>query len=361
MACFRICRSPVLLVGIAILAGALMPGSAAQSFVRVVSIALDFGNARLAFSNDGRVLHAIGASPDPSETQHVRAVTYDATTGAVLHSVNLEPDTTVQSTTSDGRTAIFAKGLGGPGEHIELFLVDTETGKTEPIPSAWYDSKDTDASAELSGDGRLISIYSESGTDDRPMAVSVYTWPGKTFVARQTSEYISAGGGYGGGVTPDGHAIEFENNRVGTRLVDLKTGREMAWFGRDSVRSPNGDWVVQLPDKTFEDESTAREVLIKDGASGKKLGKIDVPVPDDIAYGQMTGAFCGGAGRFILASGYGVAGYAIPSGALVASFPPDTWSDPAALDHNYVSVACSPTAGRVAILSGTRLTLHAMK
>lgn len=361
MICFRICRSSLLLLGFTLSASALLWSSAPLSPDEDVSIALDLWNAKLAFSNDGRVLHVIGESPEPSGTQHVRAITYNAATGAVLHIINLQPNTTVLSTTSDGKTAIVCTCIAGSKDRIELSLVDTETGKTEPVPTAWYDPKDSDPDAELSDDGRLISIYSELGSDNVPMTVTVYSWPVRTLVAKQTSELTSAGGIFGGGITPDGHAIEFENNRVGTKLVDLKTGRELAWFGPDSVRSPRGDWAVEMPNISFQDESAPREVLIKDGASGKIRGKISVPIPDDIAFGQMTGAFCGATKRFILASGHSVAGYALPSGALLASFPADTWRDPAALDHNRASVACSPMARRVAVLSGTRLTLHALK
>ena len=122
-----------------------------------------------------------------------------------------------------------------------------------------------------------------------------------------------------------------------------------------------GDWVVEMPDLSWKNESAPREVIIKDGSTGKVRGRINVSVPDDSAYGQMTGAFCGPTEQSVLATGHAVATYSIPSGALLASFPADTWRDPSARHHNRASVACSPTAKRVAILSGTRLTLHDLK
>ena len=75
--------------------------------------------------------------------------------------------------------------------------------------------------AALSADGRLFSIYSESGPSDRPMTVTVYDRSSGKILAKQTSEFISAGGTFGGGITPDG-AIEFVNNRGGRKVVDLK-------------------------------------------------------------------------------------------------------------------------------------------
>ena len=348
-------RSSLLFFGLALLAA---PG---QITAQNVSIPLDLWNAKLAFSSDGRVLHATGETPEPSKSQHVRAIAYSAATGAVLHTVNLEAGTTVLATTSDGRTAIVAAGVAGSSDHTQLLRLDTESGKTEPLPAAWYDPKDDTPEAQLSSDGRLLSIYSENGPEGRPMSVAVYAWPGKTLVARQTSQYTNAGGIFGGGVTPDGRAVEFRNNRSGSVLVDRKTGHEMASFGPGALRSPTGQWVLELPNLSFQDESAPREVLIEDGNNGKRLGKIDVPVPDDVAYGGMSGAFCGSTPRFILASGHGVAAYAIPSGALLASFPTDTWRDPASPNPDRAFVVCSPTAKRVAIVSGTRLTFHDLK
>jgi hypothetical protein len=353
-----------LLLSVVLTASALLSFTAAQTSSQPLTIALDLGSARLAFSSDGSVLRIIGTSPaqtGTTDTQHLRAITYNAATGAVLHAIDLQPGTMALSTTADGRTAIVSSPIAGSNNLTALSLVDTEPGISQPIPTAWYDATDDDPDAELSADGRLISIYSESGPADGPMTVSVYNWPAMTLLAKQTSEYTSAGGAFGGGITPDGRAIEFVNNRAGIKLVDLNTGRDIASFGNDSVFSTNGNWVVVLPDISFLGDDASPQVLIKDAATGKTLGAINVPVPDDIAYGQMTGAFCGFTNRFIVASGHGDAAYAIPSGALLAAFPSDTWRDPSTANQDQVTVACSPTASRVAILSGTHLTLHVLK
>lgn len=361
MVCRQVCRLLSLQFGLVLSATLLPSSTSAQRPTDHLSVSADLSNVRLAFSRDGRVLRIIGEKGDTSETQHVRAIAYNAATGVILHTIDLPSATTVLSITSDGGAAIINRMITGSEDHSQLVVLDTDTGKTQPLPAAWYDPKDPSPEAELSADGRLISIYSESGPADRPMTVTVYTWLGQTLVARQLSEFVAAGGAFGGGVTTDGHAIEFESNRVGRKVVSLKTGREMARFGPDSVRSPGGEWVVEMPNITFLPESAPRKVLIKDGANGRLLGSISVPVSDDVAYGQMTGAFCGTGKRFILAAGHSVAAYDIPSGALLANFPADTWRDPSGPDHNRESAACSPAGTRVAILSGTRLTIHTIK
>jgi hypothetical protein len=190
------------------------------------------------------------------------------------------------------------------------------------------------------------------------MKVTVYDWPTRTLVAARTSEYISAGGGFGGGVTTDGQ-IEFVNGRVGHKLVDLKTGRLLGWFGPDSVRSPDGKWAVEFPDLSFN-EKAPKEVLLKDGSNAQPRGKLnlDSPLTDDDLYGSMSGAFCGNTGRLVVARGKAVALYSIPSGNLLANFPVSSWRDPKVDDMNVPTVACSPTGTRVAILSGSRLTFH---
>ena len=78
------------------------------------------------------------------------------------------------------------------------------------------------------------------------MTVSVYDWRTKTAVATRSSQYVSAGGIMGGGVTEDGE-VEFSGNRVGSTIVDLKTGRVMAQFGPSAVRSPDGKWRSSFP------------------------------------------------------------------------------------------------------------------
>ena len=312
-------------------------------------------DVKLAFS-DANHFYAIGNS---------RVLLYDA--GAMHNDrppvtvVNFPFDTEVHAISFDGRKAILATGVCGNEKKLEF--LNTATAHREDIPLSWYDLTDSDAVGALSGDGRLLSIYSESGPSDSPMAVSVYDWSTKTLVEKRTSEWISAGGGFGGGVTADG-AVEFENNRVGRKVVDLRTGRLLGMFGYDSARSPDGAWEVEFPDRTWN-ESLPKAVLIKDGATAQTRGKLnlDVPLADDETWGVTStiGAFCGNTARFVVARGRSIALYAIPSGNLLASFPIPSWRDPKADDTDRPTVACSPTGTRVAILSGSRLTFHDMK
>lgn len=188
--------------------------------------------AKLAFSKNGRLLHEIRSvsATSSDDFEHVRAITYDAATGATIHSLNLGPHTDFLSATSDGQTAIISVDRNREGVRAHLLLVDVETGKTQDLPSKWFDANDQSPYAQISGDGRLVSTYMESGANDSPMIVNVYDWRTKKLVARQTSGYISAGGAFAGGVTEDGK-IEFSNNRVGSEIVDPKTGRVIARFG----------------------------------------------------------------------------------------------------------------------------------
>jgi hypothetical protein len=317
----------------------------------------------LRFSRDGSLLRVIGRSPSaPGQLQHVRAVTYAAQTGAVVHIVDLQPDTDVDSITSDGATAIVTtststENISASHENEGLFLLDTATGKLQAVPRSWY-GPDSDWDAAISGDGRLVSIYSETDSPT-PMTVTVYDWPAKTHVATRTSEYVAAGGSMDGSVTEDGE-VEFDGNRVGSTIVNLKTGRVMAQFGPSSVRSPNGAWAVQFPNLSW-DESSSKRVLVKNGKTGLTLGKLAVQVTDTELYGQFSGAFCGNTARFIMVSDSAVAAYALPSGKLLASLPASDWRDASATDIASPSVACSPSGTRVAILSGTRLTFHDLK
>ncbi len=314
--------------------------------LREAALSPDVG-AKLAFSRDGQLLVAIGSS---------RAITYDAITGAVRNIVNLRPDTNVLSVTSDGRTAFLSVPISGG--RVQLTLLDTQTGVLAPIPLAWYEPT-TYPDGALSGDGNLISIYSESGSETLPLLVTVYDWHSKTLVARIGSKRIAAGGLDSGGLTADG-AVELANDRVGRKIVDLRTRRLISWFTYDSVRSANGAWVVELPDRSFN-ESASSEVLIKEGVTGKLVGKLDVQVEEQETHGGIQGAFCGVTNRFVLGSAQRAAIYLIPSGALIASFPPSTWRGQDVGDADPTLVACSSDGKRVAIFSGARLTLHNLK
>jgi hypothetical protein len=319
-------------------------------------------DAKLAFS-DADHLIAIGNSRAilyvPWASIFKNPTPTDAGVMYAVNVVNFDYDTEVRAISSDGRKAILATGVCG--NEKKLAFLDTTTGQRKEIPSEWYDLTDSDGVGALSGDGRLLSIYSESGPAESPMAVTVYDWPTKTLVAKRTSEWISAGGSFGGGVTTDG-AVEFDNNRVGRKIVDLKTGRLLGKFGYDSARSPDGTWVVEFPDRTWN-ESLPKDVLIKDGTTGQTRGKLDMQLTDDETWGKSAyvGSFCGNAGRFVSARAQSVALYSILSGNLLANFPVSSWRDPKADEMELPTVACSPTGARVAILSGSRLTFHDLK
>ena len=313
-------------------------------------------DVKLAFG-DGNYFYAIGSS---------RALTYLVYQIGTMNLGNapttvtkFDPNTEVDSITSDGRKAILV--VTDSPEHVRLILFDAKTGQREAVPSSWDDSTDSETPAALSGDGRLLSIFSASGIADSPLAVTVYDWPTKTLVAKRTSEWLSAGGAYTGGVTSDGQ-IEFVSTRGKRKLIDLKTGALLAWFGLDSLRSPDGKWVVDFPDRNWN-ESAPKDVVLKDGTNGQTRGKLnlDPPVSDDESYGTMSGAFCGNTGRFVVARGRSIELYAIPSGNLLTSFPRASWLDPTADNRDVPTVACSPTGTRVAIVSGSRLTFHDLK
>jgi hypothetical protein len=318
--------------------------------------------SKLAFSDTDR-LYAFGNTrailyvPGSLIIQQPSAA--DASAMLMANTVNLDHDTQVLSVTSDGREAILS--VGASASHAHLVHLDVVTDQRQDIPSTWYDSMDSETPAALSDDGRLISIYSESGPAESPMTVSVYDWPTKSLVAKRTSEYLAAGGAFNGGVTVDG-AVEFVSSRGRRKIVDLKTGRLIGWFGLDSVRSPDGAWAVDFPNLSW-DESAPKEVLLKDGANGQIRGKLnlDLPVADDEIYGSMGGAFCGTTGRFVLARARSVALYAVPSGKLLVSFPEASWRDANADTSDQIPVACSPDGTRVAILSVARLSFHDLK
>lgn len=132
----------------------------------------------------------------------------------------------------------------------------------------------------------------------------------------------------------------------------------MAWFANASVRSSDGSWVVEFPDRSWND-SAPKQAIVRSGGNGLIAGELDAQIPDSDLYGQMTGAFCGTPNRFIAASENAVAAYEIPSGALLTSFSTQAWQDPGQRDAR-PAVACS-SSGAVAILAGSRLTLYNLK
>lgn len=339
----------------ALLFASLVSACAQPAATQDVRVA-PFGYRDMSFSRDGKLLRIIGVSlGDLTPREHVRAVTYAVRTGAVVHTVNLAADTNLLSATTDGAKAIVATQAST--ENGSLFVMDTATGKLQPIPKSWMDP-DSDLDAGISGDGRLVSLYSEEESDT-PMVVTVYDWATKTVVATRKSAYVSAGGSMDGEVTEDGE-VAFGGNRVGSTIVDLKTGRVLAQFGQSSMRSPDGKWEVQFPNLIW-DEDAPTDILLKDGMNGTTIGKLDARVPEDEQYGSMSGAFCGASGRFVSNGKHAIAVYALPSGKLLQTLPVETWNDPGLDDAYGVSVACSMDGTRVAILDGTRLTFHTLE
>lgn len=290
---------------------------------------------------------------------HVRATTYVAATGEIRHVWNLQPDTWCSSATTDGQMAVISVDRGRPERHAHLFLVDTETGQTQDIPSSWFDDDEDNPYAAISRDGQFVSSYSESGPNDSPMVVSVYDWQTKKLVAKQMSGYIAAGGSFGGGVTEDGK-IEFFNNRVGGHVVDSKTGRLLVSVGPRSYRSPDGAWDIEFPNPMFEDAPQKVTILNR---SGEVIGKLDIPIANENRenWEGGRGAFCGTSGRFITTTNNTVQAFEIPSGKQIASFPNATWRAKNPDDGTVTPVACSPSGKRAAIRSGERLTLHDLK
>ena len=92
--------------------------------------------AKLAFSKNGRLLHEIRSvsATSSDDFEHVRAITYDAATGATIHSLNLGPHTDFLSATSDGQTAIISVDRNREGVRAHLLLVDVETGEGRGPP-----------------------------------------------------------------------------------------------------------------------------------------------------------------------------------------------------------------------------------
>ena len=314
---------------------------------------LDTLHEALAFTDDGRFLREIGTvgTDGTQQNGHVRAITYVAATGAVRHVWNLPADTWTYSTTTDGGIAVVSADRDRQGGHAHLLLFNVETGRTQGIPEKWFDADENSPYAQISGDGKLVSIYSESNDG---MQVSVYQWRGRKLVAKQTSGFF-AGGFMWGGVTADGK-IEFSNNRSGSYVVDPKTGRAIVSYGPHGARSSDGRWIVDFPNPGYADDTT--DAHIRDGISGQTIANVDLQMTVDEVNSWWTGAFCGATGRFVASGADKVFVFEIPSGKKVAAIPVDTWKDPRVTEKDVARVACSPNGKRIAIRSVSRLTIH---
>lgn len=307
----------------------------------------DSSHPALAFSSDARQLLAFGNSVE----------TYDAVSGALLGTLPLAAGTRVASIAADGRTVLLSVPVSATDFRPEL--LDAATGRTQILPSSWYGSAQNEWDAAMSADGRLISIYSEGEDPVQQMAVTVYDRSTGQRVARRTSAYISAGGVFSGGVTPDG-AVEFSNNRVGRKVVDLHTGNLIGMFGFDSIRSSDGRWVVEFP-SLGRDESAPADVVVRNGRTAAVLGRLDAQFKDEEIYGRLSGAFCGTSGKVAMARIRDVAVFDMASGQLLAEIPAASWRGPDSYADAPPRVACSFDGRHVAIASGRRVTLHELQ
>jgi hypothetical protein len=342
----------------------MVPECAAQD-VSIVA-PRDAGEAHttsLVFDKDGCLLHEIQMLNPPAAVAvwSVRAITYDATTGSIRHVLNLGPNTWFLSAAYDVRTAIISVDRDREDARAHLLRVDMETGQRQDIPSQWFDADDNNPYATISGDGQIVSAYTESDPE-HGLVVTLYDWQTKKMIAKQSEGY-PAGGFSGGGVTEDGK-IEFSNNRTGGDVVDPQTGRVLVRVEPNSYRSLDGASVVEFPNTLYGD--APKEVIIKNGMSGEVVGKLELQIADEKereSWGWGRGAFCGTSGQFVAAGSNTVQVFAIPSGKKVADFPIKRWqadADPTKTDLTAI-VGCSFNGKRVAIRSGKRLTLHDLK
>jgi hypothetical protein len=306
----------------------------------------------LAFSDDGRFLREVQFLPGTSadEQGHVRMVTFVAATGAIKHLFDLAPDTWFYSATTNGRIAVVSLDRNREETNPQFVLVDTETGRTKNIPSGWFDPVNQLADAGVSGDGQLVSAYTEDESHS-PMVVSVYNWKTKKLLARRSQGFF-AGGFMGGRVTPDGK-IEFTNNRAGSVVVDPKSGKQLATVNPYGVRSPDGTWIVEFPDLILG--VTVEDIPLENGMTGTAVGKLQIHLTEQQGTSPWHGAFCGATGKFIAATADTVRAFELPSGKQFAIFANESWSDNSG---DWPIVACSRDGKGVAIRSGTRLTIH---
>jgi hypothetical protein len=334
---------------------AARPSTSAAQGVTAASVpgALDTFHDDLAFSKDGRFLREVGtvSTDGTQQNGHVRAVTYVAASGAVSHLWNLPADTWTYSATADESLAIISADRDRQGVRAHLLLLNVETGRTQDIPNEWFDADENSPYAQISGDGKLVSAYSESNNG---MQVSVYQWRTRKLVTKQTGAFF-AGGFMWGGVTLDGK-IAFSNNRSGTDVVDPKTGRTLVSYGPHGVRSADGKWIVDYPNPSYGDDGT--DTHIRDGISGQTIANVDLKITDDEVNLWWTGAFCGSMGRFVASGPDKVFVFEIPSGTVIARVTLDKWKDPKVTEKDVARVACSPNGKHIAIRSGSRLTIH---
>ena len=267
----------------------------------------------LLFSKDGDWLREFQYRRMEGERYNrLSVVTYDARTGAVVHVLDLEKDSWFLSATTDGRVALISFNGGVEKARAYVVRLDVETGRQEEIPAQWFgdDHRPDEPYATISGDGRLIATYSETGPGERPRVVRLYDWQTKKKIAQQATGF-PAGGISWGGVTVDGKIL-FQANRSGGEVVDPKTGHTLAGVGPNTYRSPDGKWDVDFPNPMIDEEQAA---TISDGIKGIVVDELEGSRgtnTEDWAWGR--GAFCGISGRFVVARVGVVEVFEIPSG-----------------------------------------------
>ena len=343
----------LMVVSVATISGTLS-GTPAQDVSGAPAEETGGSTANLAFSRDGRTLREVWyMHPGAPGLEHIRENTYDVATRKKSHELNLGPDTSLCSATSDGRTAIILVTVYKDHERAGHYLlrVDMETGRSQRLPSQWFnaDSTEEPCDAGISGDGRLVSAYSIEGPEYSTDVVAVYDWATRKLVAKQTT-----GGANFGGMTSDGKIV-FYYLHGGSRIVDPRTGQTLMGYGPPSDRSADGRWVVDFPNPIVEPPA---EVPILNGMNGQTVGKLDLQMTDEEASWSWNGAFCGASGKFVAAGPDEVLVFSIPSGKKLTSFPLNTWKDPNNREKSRAFVACSPGGKHVAIRDGDRLTLH---
>lgn len=352
----------IFLLSLVSLLGTSAPKSAAQDMGEPDDVEKRDGfTEALVFSKDGRTLRELRKMSPQGGGQfwNVRVISRDTSTGKIHHVFDLGSGTEYLSSTTDGRIAVISENVSQPEKSVRFFLLDAETGHTRDIPQAWFDPADHLNAATISGDGRWVAISSLSNDADAPRVVSVYNWRTRKLVARQATGF-SAGGFDGGGVTVDGK-IEFTNNRTGTEIVEPRRGQSLLAYGPNSVRSPDGAWVVELAGYLQGRERL--ETTVIGGSDGKILGKFDLNISDVLNI-SWSGVFCGTSGRFIAWNPDSVLAFDLRSRKRIASIPTETWRDKnllASPNLPPMAVGCSWTGKLVAIRSGARLTLHDLK
>lgn len=314
----------------------------------------------LAFSNDGRELREIQKlkTDDPQNPDALRFLSFEAKTGKFRHMAGLGPGNILRWTTPDGRLAIVDEMVNKDEFSNHVWLVDTTTAKKEAIPPAWFLDNDGEPWVQVSADGKLVSGLSDPEPKFHKLVVTVYDWRTKQVVATNSQDF-PAGGFVQAGVTDDGN-IDFDNNRSGGAVFDLKTGQRLVEFGSHAHRSPDGRWVVDL---SLDDESAA---VIKSGETGKIIGHLQIDdIDEDRQFYRWDWAevgFCGKTGKIVISNQETVLVFQLPSGLPIKQFPTKSWrgADFKGV-HPGVAVACSPDGKRVAIRSGQRLTLHDLR